>query len=551
MRTTRTDLITLFVLAATWAAAPADAQTPERPTQHKLWSGDLTGNGRAEVITWDNKSRQLTVWDYSAATPKQLTSHPEPLNPTAVLIADLDGDGTSELIIAEGLSGYNTPGEPQVNIRLNVYQPLSDSGWTATEIFSAASERPAVTSLELLNMDDDPELELLFGYMASRYQTHLAVADRSSGSWQVEMVDDVRMGMHVSGGDVLGDGRTRIVVGRPYGDYSDPPEDTIPLGDAFVLDGNTRVQLPVFRGVSAVAVADVDGDDMPEIIVGDGWHRDYGKVARTRIAVIRKADDGWEYELIEDIPVSIRVEHIAVVDLDTDGSDEIVVWAARNAMFEGRVRLYRNSPDGWQGVSLADSVSAFAIADLGGDGRPQVVFAGPEPRAQTLSLNTIAWDAELAKEVLTNKADPASLVGQPAPEIEGATWIGGENVSLSELRGKVVLIDFWATWCGPCVDAFPTLKNWLTEYGPQGFEIIGMTNHSSQTTADVEKFLARRPLPWVVPVDPSNRTHLAYGTGNLPHQVLIDRDGIVHAFYTGAGETLDKVEQDIRLLLAR
>src|SRR5690606_17374109 len=82
-----------------------------------------------------------------------------------------------------------------------------------------------------------------------------------------------------------------------------------------------------------------------------------------------------------------------------------------------------------------------------------------------------------------------------------------------------------------------------------GFMIIGVTNHSNQTTEDVRRFLQKDPLPWPVAIDTQSRRHMAFGSGAIPHQVLIDRNGVVRAYYVGGGRAA-QLEQEIRKLLA-
>src|SRR5262249_41467442 len=71
------------------------------------------------------------------------------------------------------------------------------------------------------------------------------------------------------------------------------------------------------------------------------------------------------------------------------------------------------------------------------------------------------------------QADPFhKLLGKPAPEVTGVFGLNGETKKLSDLKGKVVLLDYWAVWCGPCIATFPHLRDWTKEYGKEGLEIV-------------------------------------------------------------------------------
>lgn len=518
-------------------------------------AGDLTGDGKAEVFRWDTKDMMLTLYDYSTGQAKQIASQLFEQAPTSYQVADLDRDGRNELILGEGLSGYNTKEGDQTDVRLHIYKPLDASGWTPQEIFRVESERPEVTGMQVVNVDDDPDLEIVFSYFESKYFVDFQVADRTGpDTWKVTKLGRFRMGTDMAIGDVMTNGRELMVVARPYGDETQENRrlNTPPMGDAFVVNGATREQLPVHRGVSAVAVGDVNGDGKKDIVVGDGWHSDYGKIARARLAVIRRDGNKWAYELIEDVPEEMRITHIELVDLDQDGKDEIVAQGDGRVAFKMTpVRIYKRTPAGWRKTLASDSAQGFAIADVNGDGRKEIMIAAPETTLRTLNLAAAKWSSDLGPAVQTFLNNPKELIGKTASELVAEEWVGGAPVTLAALRGKVVLLDYWATWCAPCISAFPELKRLQSEYGKEGFVIVGVTNHSQQVSADVRKMVADKKLTWPTAIDPGSRMHMNFGVQNLPHQTIIDQNGTIHSYYVGGGSTIDAIERDIRKLLRK
>ena len=124
------------------------------------------------------------------------------------------------------------------------------------------------------------------------------------------------------------------------------------------------------------------------------------------------------------------------------------------------------------------------------------------------------------------------IVGGPAPALSGPTLDGG-HVDLADLRGSVVLVNVWASWCAPCREEMPLLVETAQEWGPQGLRIVGIDVNDDDATA--REFLAGlggTPFPSVVDAD--GRLAVEWGTTGVPETFVVDRDGTVVARRVGA-----------------
>jgi len=124
----------------------------------------------------------------------------------------------------------------------------------------------------------------------------------------------------------------------------------------------------------------------------------------------------------------------------------------------------------------------------------------------------------------------SNQAGAEAPQID-AVALDGRRVSLADLRGKVVLIDFWATWCRPCVQEIPHVREAYERYNAEGFEVIGVS--LDRQRQDLESFIARQRLAWPQILEAENRgagqPSSVYGVRAIPHTVLVGRDGRIVA----------------------
>ena len=141
----------------------------------------------------------------------------------------------------------------------------------------------------------------------------------------------------------------------------------------------------------------------------------------------------------------------------------------------------------------------------------------------------------------------AIAVGETAPAFELPGSSG--SVSLASHKGKVVYVDFWASWCGPCKQSFPWLNEMQTKYGAKGFQIVGI-NVDAKTT-DAKKFLTEVPAQFTVAFDDKGVTPKQFGIKGMPSSVLLDGNGKVISQHTGFRD-VDKgqLEQSILKALA-
>ncbi|MFP8873466.1 MAG: TlpA disulfide reductase family protein [Myxococcota bacterium] len=131
---------------------------------------------------------------------------------------------------------------------------------------------------------------------------------------------------------------------------------------------------------------------------------------------------------------------------------------------------------------------------------------------------------------------PPALLGRgsDAPDFELPRLAGGAPASLSGLRGRVVLLNFWATWCKPCEDEMPAMERLYRELHPEGFELLAISVDAEQD--EVEEFRERLDISFPIALDPAQKSARLYQTMGFPESVLIDGQGRIVERYVGPGD---------------
>ena len=176
-----------------------------------------------------------------------------------------------------------------------------------------------------------------------------------------------------------------------------------------------------------------------------------------------------------------------------------------------------------------------------------------EARARSFTIPSANLYREVMKFVESSSFSEKKLMqkiesyatANPAPELEMMDWIGQEPIKFEELRGKVVLLDFWATWCGPCISTFPRLRGLHNKYKDKGLVIVGVTelygNVDGKRMSKLEElsylseFKKKYELPYPFAIAEDGQDASKYGISAYPTTFLLDRRGVVRYIGIGSG----------------
>ncbi|MBS1840964.1 MAG: TlpA family protein disulfide reductase [Acidobacteria bacterium] len=210
----------------------------------------------------------------------------------------------------------------------------------------------------------------------------------------------------------------------------------------------------------------------------------------------------------------------------------------------------------WLGLFAAVTVSS----SMGQSSSPQPSHAQQSQNAQSdqpASLADAARQARANKQpapktakVLDDDNFPRAhaATGQKAPEVTASA--GGKTFQLSDFRGRVVLLDFWASWCGPCRNALPKLKQLQSVYGGDQFTVISISADDDQRTW--QSFVSSHQMTWLQQFDGNGAIRNSFGVNSFPTYILIGRDGTILNRYVGEdyiASVLDRIGPDVKKAL--
>lgn len=144
--------------------------------------------------------------------------------------------------------------------------------------------------------------------------------------------------------------------------------------------------------------------------------------------------------------------------------------------------------------------------------------------------------ASLASLLLISMSVNAADIGTPAPSftVDAIKNVTAEKINLDEYKGKVVYVDFWASWCGPCKRSFPKLEELRTKYKDKGFEVIAI--NMDENAQDAKDFLEKFPVTFPIGSDPKGGIAEQYKIKGLPSAYIIDRQGAISHIVVGFDE---------------
>lgn len=219
--------------------------------------------------------------------------------------------------------------------------------------------------------------------------------------------------------------------------------------------------------------------------------------------------------------------------------------------FATRIRLGMTLADLYLPLNRAEDAVAFLADEVAFAERiSQVMQATGTPNQKRAAMSGYLQ--------IRDRATQIGLLGKPAPEIDLGMWLVGEPVSISDLRDRVAMLEFWATWCKPCQEMFPKLTSLHEQEAKNGLEIVAITRHymAYGGTAEAKNeelnlmrnMVSDNGVTFRVAVADDEKLQATYGANGLPTVVLLDRKGFVQ--YAGPGGEDPALEKMLRHCLS-
>ncbi len=195
----------------------------------------------------------------------------------------------------------------------------------------------------------------------------------------------------------------------------------------------------------------------------------------------------------------------------------------------------------------------FGLGIVGTSATAALGLSSKSNKPAPLSANSFPSSAtDTIKEAVSTEIAALPIAGKVLPEFLGISqWLNSAPLSLSDLKGNVVLVQFWTFACINCQRTLPYITQWHRQYAAHGLKVIGVHTPEFAFERDVnniKRALRQHKITYSVPVDNEFKTWKAYNNEYWPHLFLADRQGLVRYDHIGEG-AYDKTEQTIRQLL--
>ncbi len=304
--------------------------------------------------------------------------------------------------------------------------------------------------------------------------------------------------------------------------------------------------------------------EFPPDIKGDMIQsaRSYGAILATRRKQMAEAEQFYQAWLKGEPFLKTQqpmLENILAVGFFKDGQYEQAIKYGQEAFdllktFEAKTPQEKRDKE----QVYINLVEVLALSYKKNKASEQALSILAEARASSFTLPsanlyrkvmTFVEGSGFTEKKLMQKVE-SYATAEPAPDLKIIEWLGQEPVKLENLRGKIVLLDFWATWCLPCISTFPRLRDWHKKYAGNDFMIVGVTKYYGivggkrmtplQELSFLGEFKEKHKLPYPIAISEPFEDTIKYGINKIPTTVLLDRNGVIR--YIGIGNSVEESE---------